>query len=61
MDKLINMVMRQVIRQVVNRGINAGIDAASRGGKDKGAPVQDQDAAKKTKQTARMMRRLTRF
>ncbi|MGD9293504.1 MAG: hypothetical protein PVI41_01365 [Roseobacter sp.] len=57
MNRLINMI----VRQLINKGINAGIDMAS-GPEDGRKPTEEQKAAmKRTKQSVRMMRRLTRF
>ena len=57
MNRLINMVLRQLI----NKGINAGIDMAS-GPKDGRKPTEEEKAAmKRTRQSVRVMRRLTRF
>jgi hypothetical protein len=52
--------MRQLMRQLVNKGINAGLDAASSTQGRSGAP-QDKATVKRVQQSARMMRRLTRF
>lgn len=57
MNRLINMV----VRQLINKGINAGIDMAS-GPRDGRKPTDEEKAAmKRTRQSVRMMRRLTRF
>jgi hypothetical protein len=53
--------MRQLIRQLVNKGINAGLDAASSSKQGRNGTPQDKATAKRVQQSARMMRRLTRF
>lgn len=60
MNRLLNMVVRQVVRQVVNRGIRAGINSATSAGQSKTAP-QDRKAQARTRQSAKMMRRMTRL
>lgn len=68
---IINMILRRVIGQLVNRGVDAGINAAARRGPGKDGQTAQQltpeeqararqakEAAKRTRQAARVMRKL---
>lgn len=61
MNRLVNMIMRQLMRQLVNRGFNGGLDAASSSKQGRSGAPQDKATAKRVQQSARVMRRLTRF
>lgn len=57
-NRLVNMVVRQVVRQVINKGVRAGMNKAS------GTPPpipQDKAAQRRMRQSAKMMKRVTRF
>ena len=60
MNRLINMVVRQLVRQVVSRGVRAGLNSASTAARSNGTP-QDKNAQARTRQSAKMMRRMTRL
>ena len=60
--RLLQMVLNLVLRKAVNHGVRAGMKAVSRrGDKDRAPPPAGApDAARRVKDTARMMRRLGR-
>lgn len=73
LNGIIDMILRRVIGQLVNRGVDAGINAAARRGRAPGDDGQDaqqltpeeqararqaKEAAKRTRQAARVMRKL---
>ncbi|WP_299350340.1 hypothetical protein [uncultured Shimia sp.] len=70
-NQLMNMVMRVFMRKAVNYGIKSGTKAMSRSDaagratpqQDRGQPKQAAPKfdAKRAKQSARMVRRMTRF
>jgi len=68
-NQIINMILRMVMRKAVNKGLDAGINKVAGGGKarDEMSPEERQQArsgkqaAKRTRQTMKMARRIGRM
>ncbi|WP_353532632.1 hypothetical protein [Cognatishimia sp. WU-CL00825] len=58
MDKLVSMIARRLMRQLVNKGVSAGMKAVA--GKTPASSGQKLDQ-KRTKQSMRLLRRMSKF
>lgn len=61
MDRLLRMVMRRAMNMAINKGIDMGARRMT-GARDGQVPTQDQKSAmKNARQSAKLMRRMTRI